>query len=385
MSDALPEITPMLAAAGPLPPGSGWAYEYKYDGIRAVTYVQDGRVRAMTRNGNDVTSHYPELQELAGLLPGRQAVLDGEIVALEPGDRPSFARLANRIHVAVPTAALLQTIPVRYYVFDVLHLDDRSLLDEPYEKRRKQLTALGLDSGSVRTPPDIVGTDGAAALRAAETAGLEGVVAKRLGSPYRPGKRSADWTKVPLIRTQEVLIIGWKPGEGRRRGLLGSLLLATYDQTGRLGFAGHVGTGFTDSALRLLADQLGPLARSTPPVPDVPRQFTRHARWVEPTMVGEVAFRNWTPDGRLRHPSWRGLRTDRRPAEAQRPNAEVVGAMATPDGQWRVEVVSRSGVELFRLMNGDNVVEALDLEALEKLLASRGVTMGMLDPVDPAA
>jgi bifunctional non-homologous end joining protein LigD len=156
-------------------------------------------------------------------------------------------------------------------------------------------------------------------LRAAELAGLEGIVAKRLAAPYRSGKRSADWTKVPLIKTQEVVIIGWKPGEGRRAGMIGSLLLAVSGERDELTFAGNVGTGFTDSALRMLQQQLAPLARATPAMSEVPREHARYANWVEPILVGEVEHRNWTPDGRLRHPSWRGLRADRTPPVRRAP------------------------------------------------------------------
>jgi bifunctional non-homologous end joining protein LigD len=190
---------------------------------------------------------------------------------------------------------------------------------------------------------------------------------------------------VPLIRTQEVLILGWKPGAGRRAGTIGSLLLGVLDEPGALRFAGHVGTGFTDVMLRQLQDQLAPLARATPPVSDVPREHARHARWVEPALVGEVAFRNWTPDGRMRHPSWRGLRPDRTPAEARRQPAptvpapaEVEGALATPDGRWRVEVVRRDGQRSYRLLHADNVIDGLDLAAVEQLLGRAGVDLGDL-------
>ncbi|GIM93645.1 non-homologous end-joining DNA ligase [Paractinoplanes toevensis] len=383
----MPEvIPPMLAAAGPLPPGDGWAFEFKYDGVRAVSYVDGGRVRVLSRNSNDVTATYPELGVLGDLLGDRAAILDGEIVALDPGDRPSFAKLAARMHVARPTSALLHTVPVVYYVFDLLWLDGTALLDEPYDRRRHLLAGLGLDAPTVRTPPYFTGVDGAAILRAAELGGLEGVVAKRRNGPYRPGRRSADsWTKVPLIRTQEVLVLGWKAGEGRRAGTIGSLLLGVLDEAGTPRFAGHVGTGFTDVMLHQLTDQLAAIARGTPPVSGVPREFARHAHWVEPVLVGEVAFRNWTPDGRMRHPSWRGLRPDRTPAEARRQPAPTVpapatveGALATADGKWRVEVIQRDGLRSYRLLHADNVIDGLDLAAVEQLLGRAGVDLGDL-------
>jgi hypothetical protein len=210
-----------------------------------------------------------------------------------------------------------------------------------------------------------------------ELGGLEGVIAKRLAAPYRLGRRAGDsWTKVPLIRTQEVLIPGWKPGQGRREGTIGALLLGVRDD-GQLRFAGHVGTGFTDVMLRHLQDQLAPLPRRSSPAPDVPRERARHAHWVEPALVGEVAFRNWTPDGRLRHTSWRGLRPDRSPGEARRqpvaavaaPAEQVEGALETADGRWRVEVVRRDGHLSCRLLHAENMIEGLDLVAVQRLLA----------------
>ncbi|GAA2875353.1 hypothetical protein GCM10010443_42110 [Actinoplanes cyaneus] len=386
VEQAMPDpVAPMLAAAGPLPTGPGWAFEFKYDGVRAIAYAGKGSVRLLSRNHNDVTATYPEMQELTVLLAGRRAVLDGEIVALEPGDRPSFARLSARIHVASPAPALLHTVPVVYYAFDLLWLDGRSLLDEPYEQRRRRLLELRLDGRGVRTPPEFIGVDGRAVLHAAELGGLEGVVAKRLTAPYRAGRRSADWTKVPLVRTQEVLVIGWKPGEGRRAGTVGSLLLAVHDG-GELRFAGHVGTGFTDLMLRRLRDELHPLARTTPPVPGVPREHARQARWVEPVLVGEVAFRNWTPEGRLRHPSWRGLRTDRGVSSARRhpdpvvppATGQVHGAFETPDGRWRVEAVQRGRDHFYRLLHGDNVVDGLAIATVQRLLTEAGIDIADL-------
>jgi bifunctional non-homologous end joining protein LigD len=382
----------MLAAAGPLPSGPGWAYEFKYDGVRAVTYAAGEAVRVYSRNGNDVSGTYPELAEVAALLGGRSAVVDGEIVAPAEGDRPSFARLQSRMHVAAPTAALLGSVPVRYYVFDLLSLDGESLAELPYEQRRDRLRGLGLAGDVVRVPSAFTEAHGLAVLRAAEIAGFEGVVAKRLAAPYRPGKRSADWTKVPLIRTQEVLIIGYETGEGRRAGTVGALLLGILEDQ-QIRYAGQVGTGFTDAMLRHLQEQLDVRRRATSPAAGVPREHARKARWVEPDLVGEVAFRNWTPDGRLRHASWRGLRSDqpgtaaaRRTAPAVPPAApEVRGAMETPDGRWRVEVIRRGDAESFRIVHGDNVVEGLDIDGVQELLARRGVDMHQLRQVDPAA
>ncbi|WP_433321159.1 non-homologous end-joining DNA ligase [Micromonospora chersina] len=308
-------VPPMLAGAGALPTGPGWGYEFKWDGVRAVAYV-DGGLRLLSRNDREVTRAYPELGELADLLAGRRAVLDGEIVALDGGGRPSFSALQRRMHVRAPAAALVASTPVRYYLFDLLHLDGRDITALPYTERRAALENLGLSSGSVETPPYWTGEAGRDLATAAAELGLEGVVAKRLGSAYEPGRRGPAWVKVPLNETVEVIVGGWKPGAGRRAGAIGSLLLGMYDEHDRLQYIGQVGTGFTQTVLRDLGARLEPLARPDPPFADpVPRDQARHAVWVDPVLVGDVTFRSWTPDRRLRHPSWKGLRSDRDPAE----------------------------------------------------------------------
>ncbi|MBU2667040.1 non-homologous end-joining DNA ligase [Actinoplanes bogorensis] len=381
---------PMLAAAGAIPAGPGWAFEFKYDGVRALTTVRGNGVEAFSRNLNAITGSYPELRELPRLLNRRDAVLDGEIVALE-AERPSFALLQQRMHVSAPSATLVKAVPVLYYVFDLLALDGEDLTSRPYATRRAMLSELGLVGEHVRVPAQFPHADGHTVLRAAELAGLEGVVAKRLDSPYRPGKRSADWTKIPLVKTQEVLVIGWKPGSGRRAGTIGSLLVAVHDHDDRLVFAGHVGSGFSDAALSHLQGEIQKITRAAPPVEGVPREQARHAYWVEPCLIGEVAFRNWTPDGRLRHPSWRGLRNDRTASSVRRGPAPiplpsqgtVVGAMQTRDGQWRVEAVRRGKQDFYRLIHGDNIIDGLAIATVERLLDEAGVHLA--DLVDGAA
>nr|WP_236647030.1 non-homologous end-joining DNA ligase [Micromonospora acroterricola] len=308
-------VRPMLATSGALPGGPGWGYEFKWDGVRAIGYVAGG-VRLLSRNDRDVTRAYPELDELARLLTGRQAVLDGEIVALDGRGRPDFSALQHRMHVRTPSAGLVGTTPVRLYVFDLLHLDGRDLTPLPYTERRTALEQLELSGDSVDTPPSWTGDAGRDLATAAADLGLEGVVAKQLDSPYEPGRRSPAWVKVPLNDTVEVIVGGYKPGAGRRAGTIGSLLLGMYDPDDRLTYIGHVGTGFTQTALRDLQQRLDPLRRpDTPFHSPVPREHTRDAVWVDPALVGDVTFRSWTPDHRLRHPSWKGLRSDREPAE----------------------------------------------------------------------
>jgi bifunctional non-homologous end joining protein LigD len=318
----MPElIRPMLATAGELPPSSaeaGWAFEMKWDGVRAVVYVSDGRARALSRNDRDVSTSYPELQELAASLRGLSLVLDGELVAADASGRPDFGTLQQRMHVVDPTAVarLAASVPVTFLAFDLLWLQRRSLLEESYEARREALESLEA-SGAWDVPPAFSGA-GSAAMEASLGAGLEGVVAKRLESLYTPGRRSSAWLKVKHQRMQEVVIGGWRPGQGGRAGRIGSLLLGVRGPSG-LEYAGHVGTGFTDAMLIDLAARLEPLRQATSPFVEVlPRMDSRDAVWVTPQLVGEVIFGEWTSAGRLRHPSWRGLRPDKSPADVHR-------------------------------------------------------------------
>jgi bifunctional non-homologous end joining protein LigD len=313
--DPMPEqVKPMLATPGQLPgvaEEDAWAFEMKWDGVRAVVYVDTGTVRVLTRNDREVIANYPELRGLAEFFGDRRVILDGEIVAFDEDGRPSFGTLQQRMHVQRPTPALRDRVPVTFLAFDVLYLQGRALISKPYAERREALESLDLDGPRWATPPAFDG-DGAAALAASQAQGLEGVVAKRRNAPYEPGRRSKAWVKVKHVRAQEVVIAGWKAGEGSRKGGIGSLLLGVHDEDGRLVFAGHVGTGFTVQMLDVLAKALKSLERKTSPFDDeVPRQHAKDAHWVTPKLVGEVVFTEWTKDGRLRHPSWRGLRPDK--------------------------------------------------------------------------
>jgi len=313
-------VAPMLAVAGDPPAGAGWAVEFKWDGVRAVTAVAGERVRANSRLGNDVTAGYPELAGLGALLDGRPALLDGELVALDTAGRPDFGLLQHRMHLRRPPAELVARIPVAYLVFDLLALDGRSLLAQPYDRRRDVLDGLGLDAARVRVPPSTTDVPAAQLLEVARAHGLEGVVAKRRTARYEPGRRSPAWVKTALLHTQEVVIGGWTAGEGRRSATFGALLLGAYDAEGRLRYLGHVGTGFTEAALAALMARLEPLATTRSPFDDeVPRPQARRARWVRPELVGEITYRNLTHDRRLRAASWRGLRADKAPAEARLP------------------------------------------------------------------
>jgi bifunctional non-homologous end joining protein LigD len=245
-------------------------------------------------------------------------LLDGEIVAMRDG-RPSFAVLQNRMHVsnAAQARRLADQIPVTYLIFDVLHLNGRSTLGLPYAERRLLLESLELEGPNWQTTPSFPG-DGAVILQAATEQRMEGLVAKKLTSRYHLGRRSPDWIKITAGHTIEVVIGGWRPGNGRRAGMVGSLLLGVPvpDGDGGLRYVGQAGTGFTDEMLRITTDKVKAIARKTSPfVTPVPPDRARGARWVEPELVGEVIFREWTPDGRMRLPSWRGLRPDKTPSD----------------------------------------------------------------------
>ena len=312
----------MLATAGKLPRGGGWAFEFKWDGVRAITYLEDGSVRVRSRSGRDVTSHYPELHGLPATVSADKVVLDGEVVVFNAAGRPDFGELQARMHVQHPRPDLLQSVPARYLIFDLLVWEGQSVMRVPYADRRGLIESLGLEAAEhVDVSPSYDDVAGEVVLEAARQGGLEGVVAKRLTSIYEPGRRSHSWVKVPLLQTQEVVIGGWQPGEGRRSGGIGSLLLGVPGEQG-LVFAGHVGTGFTQARLAEVAAQLAPLGRASSPFVEVPREHARFAHWVEPELVAEVEFRNWTRDGRLRAATWRGFRPDMSPADVVMKNVQ---------------------------------------------------------------
>ncbi|WP_225731504.1 MULTISPECIES: non-homologous end-joining DNA ligase [unclassified Nocardia] len=310
----LPRYAPMLATAGVIPGNdSQWNYEVKFDGVRAIGYI-DSDLRLMSRNDKNITAAWPEL---AGLAPSDPSfVVDGEIVTFAADGRSSFEALQPRMHQRNPAAirALVNSVPATYMIFDLLHIGDRSLIDLPYRQRRELLEQLNLRGPNWQTPARLNGS-GAAVLEESRRLGLEGIVCKRVDSPYSPGRRSPLWIKVKNIRDQEVVIVGWRPGAGRRAGQIGSLLMAVHDDTGELTYIGNVGTGFTQAMLADLHAKLEPLQRNTAPV----AAPVADAVWVEPTLVGEVTFTEWTGDGRLRHPSWRGLRPDKESRDVKLP------------------------------------------------------------------
>jgi len=312
------ELRPMAATLGKGPPkGDGWAWELKWDGIRALGYVDGGRIRLVTRNGNDVTHRYPELRKLGETLGARDVVLDGEIAAFDEDGRPSFERLQRRMHVESESTIrkLVAEVPVVYVLFDLLWLDGRSTMELPYEERRARLIDLGLNGASWQTPPHEVG-DGSATLDVSQRFGLEGIVAKRLDSRYEPGRRSPMWVKVKHSLRQEFVVGGWQPGEGGRTGSLGSLLVGYYDDEGKLVYAGKVGSGLSGSSIAELTRVFEECGRDTSPFDE--GKPPKGVEFVEPVLVVEVRFTEWTSAGNIRQPTYLGTRPDKNPRDVVR-------------------------------------------------------------------
>jgi bifunctional non-homologous end joining protein LigD len=306
----------MLAQIGApgLVRGDDWALEMKWDGVRAIVDAR-GPLKLISRRGLDTTGTYPELADLAELGP---AVLDGEIVAMDSRGRPSFSRLQQRMGLTDPTdvAAARQKYPVQIVLFDLLEFQGRDLTPLPFRERREALEVLaegGLPQNVQLSP--IFHDDVESVLEASAEHRLEGVMAKRLSSRYEAGRRSGAWLKIKHERTQEVVVGGWRSGKGSRENTIGSLLLGIPDDDGGLRYAGRVGTGFTEQDLADIAKKLHRLERKTTPFGDIPREDTVDAHWVQPKLVGEVRYGEWTEAGRLRHPVWRGWRPDKEARE----------------------------------------------------------------------
>lgn len=302
----------MLATPGASPPaGPGWAHEVKWDGMRLLADIGPGGVRLSSRNGNDATVSFPELAGLAGTF--EDLLLDGEVVALD-GGRPSFAALAERMHVADRRRAerLAATRPVTYMVFDILRLFGQDLTGQRWADRRALLERLDLAGPHWQVPP--VYDDGAQLLSATQDQGLEGVVSKRRDAPYRPGRRSAEWIKVSHRQTLSAVVGGWRPETGNANRL-GAVLLGRPGPLG-LVYAGRMGSGLAGRAATTMQELLAPLARAASPFCDeVPALDARGTTWVEPQIVVEVKALGETPAARLRHPTFIGIRRDLDPAD----------------------------------------------------------------------
>lgn len=311
---------PMLAVTGT--PGlaramrNPWS-EIKWDGIRAIGTWRDGRLRLHARSGTDITDRYPELTaDGAPHFAAGEAVVDGEIVAMNASGLPSFGLLQRRMHLTKAREIEREVVrtPIAYHLFDLLRLDGHDLTGVPLRDRRALLETLGESADRpVIVPPVFDDLD--AAMQTSRELELEGIVVKASGSKYRTGIRSEDWLKIKHTRTQEAVIAGMRPGKGNRADTFGSLLLGVPDDERALRYVGRVGTGFDDRMLRDLVERLTPLRTDKNPLRGVPDADARDALWVRPELVGEVEFGEWTSDGSLRHARWRGLRPDKSVAE----------------------------------------------------------------------
>jgi bifunctional non-homologous end joining protein LigD len=338
--EPMPEfVPPMLAslADGPFD-HPDWLFEVKWDGYRVQAVLRDGRTRIWTRKRIDAATYFPELAAESGWLEAEQAVVDGEVVALDEEGRPDFSLLQDRTGLRGlqgsarsqepdarrPSADERRAIPLAYMVFDLLHVNGRSLLDVPLEERKRMLRRLLRPHPLVRYASHVVG-EGMAFVEAAAAKNLEGVVAKRRDSRYTPGRRSRDWLKIKLRREQEVVVVGWLPGQGTHKDL-GSLIVAV-NEDGALRHAGQVGSGINTRMRRELLAALRPLERDDSPLAKPPR--LPKARWVEPRIVINAEFAEWTSDRLLRQAAFTGVVIDRDPAQVVReeaiPAARVIG------------------------------------------------------------
>jgi bifunctional non-homologous end joining protein LigD len=312
--EAMPQgVKPMLACLGKLPRDeSGWAFELKWDGVRALAYCETGQIRLESRNLRDISSQYPEVtRALREAMGSREAILDGEVVAFDEDGRPDFQRLQRRMHLGSESAVRrrMADTPVLYMVFDVLYAEGHTLMDLPYTDRRRVLEALELRDPNIQVPANHLG-DGTTLLELTRERNLEGLVAKRLDSRYVPGSRSKGWVKVKNVLSAEMVIGGWLPGQGGRSGTLGALAVGYHEEAGDEGlrYAGRVGTGFNAATLADLMRMLKPLR--TDESPFTGRKPPKETAFVEPKLVATIEFREWTQAGTLRAPSFKGLRDD---------------------------------------------------------------------------
>lgn len=300
------DLAPMLATDGSVErlTKSQWAFEGKWDGYRLLVEADRGTLSLRSRRGRDVTGEYPQLQALAADLADHHVILDGEAVALDESGVPSFREMQNRA----------RSTRLEFWAFDILALDGRSLLRAKYSDRRRVLEALA-EQGGLIVPAAIEADDGPEALDVARSKRWEGVIAKKRDSTYQPGRRSSSWIKDKLWNTQEVVIGGWRVGNGGRSSGIGALMLGIPGADG-LQFVGRVGTGFTDKELASLKKTLAPLHTDESPFSArLPKADAQGVTFVRPELVGEVRYSERTSDGRLRQPSWRGLRTDKEPGD----------------------------------------------------------------------
>lgn len=317
-------LLPMLASPGRPPIGDQWVFEWKWDGQRGITTIGelDGPPILFSRNLNTISASYPEVTAaLDTAARGRSIVVDGELVALNSAGQPDFRLLQRRMHVTRPTASLLRSTPATYFIFDVLEVDGQDIRNLPYVERRAYLDGLALADGDrLQVPPNMTDADGATLLRIAAEHGIEGVVAKRADSTYRPGTRSKSWIKAPLRNSTEGLVCGWLATASRPDTPEASLLLGAYSDSGNLTYIGSVGTGFTEAMRRRLSEVLHQYARADSPFAEpLPRGEGPGVKWVEPRLIATVEYREQSAYGRLRHTAFKSLRTDMSPEDVRAP------------------------------------------------------------------
>lgn len=366
-------IAPMLASLSKGPFDSReWAFEPKWDGVRTIAFVDGGDVRLQSRNLRDVTAQYPEVETaMAQALVGAyQAVVDGEIVALDPEGRPSFQLLQPRMHQTDPgrIRALRRTTPVFYYVFDLLWVDGEDLTTKSLRERKRRLGEAVQPMGAVRLSEHVAG-DGVALYEAAKEKGLEGIVAKRLDAPYVQGRTSL-WLKVKAKRGVDCVIGGWTEGQGGRTKALGAVLLGVYEDGERLRYIGHAGTGFDERTMRDLLEALREREVKDPPFALVPPKTNAPAHWARPELVCTVEFTEWTAEGVLRHPSYKGLRADVDPKECRGAERETDPGAAERRAEEELRERPRQGVVGQKLVPAVLNIEGreLRLSNLEKVL-----------------
>jgi bifunctional non-homologous end joining protein LigD len=348
-----------------LPQGERWVYEPKWDGYRAIVTVSGGDVSFRSRNGNDLTERFKDVARAAALaIRSSDAVLDGEICFLDETGRSSFSLLQE----GGGTGVLV--------LFDLLELESEPLVDEPLVERRRRLQSLIGRSSAVLVSPQF--DDGHALLRAARDQELEGVVAKLGDSPYRPGSRSPDWQKLKLRSTQDVVIAGYTRGQGRRRGGFGALVVGV-QEAGVLRWAGNVGTGFSDSEIDRLRALLRPLERADAPfgdAPKMPRVRKSDVTWVEPVLVAEVEFAEWTHEGRLRAPSYLRLREDRAATDVRPERVPVPPVVKRGKRELRLSNLDKPFWPELGITKGDLIAYYRDVaEVLVPHLRNRPFTM----------
>ena len=320
---APPDYAPMLATAGTAGDlaGSRWLFELKWDGFRVLVSRSRGKLRLGSRSGKDMTPTYPELSDPA-IWPEHDFVADGEIVAFGKDGRPSFEQMQKRMNLTKPhdVERARAVAPVQLMLFDLLYDDGEELVSLPLEERRRRLMSFVKEvrKGGPVHMSEVLDHDHEDILDSAAELGLEGIMAKRADSRYLPGRRSHSWLKLKLEQSQEVVLGGWRPGAGARRGSIGALLVGIPDG-GKLRYAGRVGTGFKDWQLRDILKRVKELEQPESPFLDIPAEDARTAHWVSPELVGEVTFGEWTGSGRMRHPVWRGWRPDKSPSDVGRP------------------------------------------------------------------